>query len=278
MKSVEYDFDCIGHEFCTRMRFEHQWKGTLMRVGAARVLGAVAIAGALGLAASGARAIPITLTAYADGVLIGSSDQNALGCVDNPDGVSAVCNAAGIEYGADYTAISVSITNLQIDSDPVVTGTTGITNSQAFAQHITLVYTLPVVAMPFGTVTGGRVSGTLTDQDANGASVSTAGAGTAFYTALLDGANWQQLYTDPASFAVLGTSTAIPNVTFGSPIPSLPGPAVASTIGIRLDFILSGFDSVSFTSNHVVNPVPEPGTAALVGLGLVFLAGRRRSN
>jgi hypothetical protein len=277
MKSAEYDFDCVGHGFCTRMAFEHQWKGILMRAGAARVFGAVAVAGALGLAASGANAIPITLTAYADGVLIGQSDQNALGCVDNPDGVSAVCNAAGIEYGADYTAISVSIQNLQIDSDPVVTGTTGITNSQAFAQHITLVYTLPVVAMPAGTVTGGRISGTLTDQDANGASVS-APTGSALYTALLDGGNWQQLYTDPTSFAVVGTSTAIPNVTFGSPIPSLPGPAVLSTIGIRLDFNLSGFDSVSFTSNHVVNAVPEPGTAALVALGLVFLARRRRSD
>ena len=35
------------------------------------------------------------------------------------------------------------------------------------------------------------------------------------------------------------------------------------------------FDNVSFTSNHVV--VPEPGTAALVSLGLVLLARRRRS-
>jgi len=247
-----------------------------MRAGAAGVFGRLAIAALVAIAARSAGAIDFGLQVYADGVLIGNVDQTRLGCVDNPDGVSAVCQVQNLVYGGVYPLINIDSLNLTIDKEPVVTGTTGVTNLQPTTQQFTLLFTLPVVPIPGATLTGGSYRGSVTDNNGDGATVSTV-AGSALYYAQLDGANWQPLYSNPFSVSAGSfLSSNIPQTSFGNPIPSLPGPAVSTSIGIRLDFTLTGGDSASFTSNHVVQPVPEPGTAGLLGLGLAFLAGRRR--
>src|SRR5262245_47763823 len=258
-----------------------------MRAFDTAVFRTIALGGVL-LVGSPVAAVEFGLQVYADGALIATVNQNDLGCVDQPDGVSALCHAEEIPYGTGYTAATVNIGDPTVPStdpayyllisDPTVTGTVGITNAQAFSQHFTFVFTLPVGSMPAGTLTGGRVSGTLTDQGGTGASVTTFGPGSSFYTATLDNAAWQQLYGDPQSFSASNGSTTIPLQSFGLPGPSMPGPAVTTNIGITLDFVLSGQDAVSFNSNHIVVAVPEPGTAGLLGLGLVGLAIRRRSS
>ena len=104
--------------------------------------------------------------------------------------------------------------------------------------------------------------------------------GGALYTALIDGAPVQTLYADPQAFSAGGAffSGNIPNVAFGTPIPSQPGPAVAASIGIQYRFNLTAGDSASFTSNFVVQVVPEPAAGALFALGLggLALVSRRR--
>src|SRR5262249_4934090 len=140
----------------------------------------------------------------------------------------------------------------------------------------------PTAATPAGTRQGGSSRGTVTDNngdaDSNNGATIAAPAGSALYTAQIDGVNTQSLYSAPFSVSAGSFLSAnIPATNFGSPIPSLVGGPALTSIGIQLDFTLTGFDSASFTSNQVVQPVPEPETGALVGLGLVLLALRRRS-
>jgi hypothetical protein len=67
--------------------------------------------------------------------------------------------------------------------------------------------------------------------------------------------------------------------SFGTFPGSIPGPAVASFIGIQHIFSLTPGDTATFNSTFHLVAVPEPATFGLVLLGLVglALAGRRRS-
>jgi hypothetical protein len=126
-------------------------------------------------------------------------------------------------------------------------------------------------------LSGGSLQGGVTDNNGDGATLSTA-AGSALYQGLIDGgsAAARTLYADPYSVSAGAfLSNNVPNAAFGTPIPSLPSPAVTTSIGIRLDFVLTPQDSASFTSNFVV-VVPEPATGALLALGLVALGLLRR--
>lgn len=222
--------------------------------------------------ATPASAVSAGLEIFVGGQQLG--DGVEIGCVDNPDGVSAHCQVQDLVY----PLLKIDEINLEIDSDPVVTGTTGVTNLFSSTQQITLLFTLPIVPIPGPTLSGGSFRGTVTDNNGNGATIA-APTGSALYTAQIDGVNTQSLYPNPSSFSAGGAflSANIPATNFGSPIPSFPtGPALVS-IGIVLDFTLTGNDSASFTSNHVVEPVPEPQTGALVAMGLALLALRRRS-
>jgi hypothetical protein len=110
----------------------------------------------------------------------------------------------------------------------------------------------PVAPLGPSTLSGGSLQGGVTDNTGDGAT----------------------LYTDVGSAFCQGHN--VPNAAFGTPIPSLASPAVATSIGIELDFWLTPGDSASFTSNFVVVPILEPGTAALFVLGRVALGLRRR--
>jgi len=245
--------------------------------------GCLALAGAAVLATGRAEAvssIPFTLDVYNNGVLIGQSDQNALGCVDNPDGVSAHCAVQNIPYGPGYDAVTVDDLNMDIDKDPVVTGSMTVTNTQTTTQLYTFIFTLGVSPIPGSTLTGGSARGTITATNSTNAVISVGPDG-AIYTPLIDGLPYgsppssTQLLFGPYSDAPGGGPTNIPSSAFGVTIPSYPGPSVASSIGIQLQFNLTAGDQASITSNHVV-VVPEPQTAALLGVGLVLLAIRRR--
>jgi hypothetical protein len=249
-----------------------------MRLRSTLVFSAAVFAALLSLSSAPAQAVELQLQVFADGVEIGNVDQTRLGCVDNADGVTAQCEVTDLVYGGDYPLVNIDSLSLFIDSDPVVTGTTAVTNLFNVTQQITLLFTLPISpALTPSTLTGGSYRGTVTDNNGDGATVSTA-PGSSLYAALIDSVIHQTLYPHAASTSAGSfLSATIPSVTFGAPIPSQPGPQALTSIGIRLDFNLTALDSASFTSNHVVQVVPEPATAAFLGLGLALLARVRRS-
>ena len=126
---------------------------------------------------------------------------------------------------------------------------------------------------------GGSASGTLTT-NSDGGTMSNINNADPMYRALIDGVavgGIADLHNFDSSISVVGfgsNSTGFED--FGTPIPSAPGPAVNNSIGITLQFDLTDGDSVSWTSNFVVNVIPTPGAGAVLGMAGIFAIRRRR--
>jgi hypothetical protein len=244
-------------------------------------VGLVSVVGLLLASAAGAVPVTVGLEVRQNGAYLGTFDEGDLGCTATSP--VSTCSFVGDGMpgngdGALMGDLEIDSWSITLDNDPMISGTVAVTNNSAVVQQFTLIFTLPVA--PIGsTVTGGSVQGGLTDNTGDGATLATV-AGSAFYTPRIDGATFAPgiLYAHPQSFSVGAfLSGNVPAASFGTPIPSLAGPAVASDIGIRLDFTLTPGDSASFTSVFVVQ-VPEPAAALLVLLGVgVALALARRA-
>jgi hypothetical protein len=226
-------------------------------------------------AASAAPVSPVSLQILVDGENAGVFDESALGCSAGA-GETFHCAGSGLG-GLDLTW------DMTFDSDPGVTGDTGIagitgiTNSSFDDQRITLIFTLPTLVAS-ESLMGGDVQGEITDNVGNGSTIS-APAESALYTARIDGVPQQTLFADPFSFTGDHFLTeSFGSQSWGTPIPSAPGPAVASDIELQLDFTLSGIDSASLTSQFQVVAMPEPeaGTSLVLAFGLLYVLGRRR--
>jgi len=229
---------------------------------------AAMVVGALVLIAAPARAIQVQLEIFTGGVATGSLGSEALGCVDTGPNTGS-CSGAGLVVGDLY----LENWNFNLDTDPVVGAGIAVQNLSLATQQFTMIVTLPITPILGATFTGGSVAGGVTDNDGNTATLSTV-AGSAFYTALIDAAAYQTLLVDPISLTTNPYDSAdLPSPAFGVPIPSQVGPAALASIGIQLDFNLTAQDSASFTGVFVVEPVPEPNTLMLMGLGL-FAVGR----
>jgi hypothetical protein len=229
----------------------------------------------LAAAAAGAAPVsPVEMEVAIDGYYSGSYDETQLGCAPGA-GDTFVCQGSNFTVGN----LRLDSWNMSFDVDPIVSGITSVTNVGVTTQQFTLTFTLPVVPVLPSSLMGGSIQGGVTDNTLNftNAVLSTA-VGSSFYTALIDGVSVQTLYnhltTVTAPFD--GGSANLAAASFGLPGITQPGPAANVSIAIRLDFTLTPGDSASFTSNFLVIPVPEPGTALLLAFGLGALALRRR--
>lgn len=196
-----------------------------------------------------------------------------LGCASAGGEGQMSCVGSGYNIGANWTLDDWS---LFVDPDPTINNVFSVTNNTAGTQSFVVTVTLPS-AISFGppSLIRGSIQGGATDNNFNGVTLSNTGS-TSIYDGLIDGVSVRTLFDDPTTATGPG-SVSLGAASFGIPVQESVFVATTTSIALTLRFDLSAGDSASFTSVFDVQPVPEPGTALLMGLGLAGLAARRRS-
>ena len=225
------------------------------------------------------QAAAVSITVGLDGnpaSFVTMTDQMAgLGCSSAGDLGQLSCTGSGLNNG-DW---SLDSWNLFADPDPTINNTVSVTNNTGATQSFFISVLLPT-APAFGppSLIRGSVQGGATDNNGNGVTLSNSGI-SSIYDAQIDGATVRTLLDDPQSFS---TALAFDSVTtglvnFGIPVQEVIAVATNVSIALTLRFDLTAGDSATFSSVFNVEPVPEPGTALLIGLGLAGLSARRRN-
>ena len=203
----------------------------------------------------------------ADGVVV---DWTNVQTMTNTNGVSV--DQWEVTHGLDLAGWSLSM-----DSDPFVTNNFTITNTSGSTQTYTLGTTIGVSpTIPIGAMQG-SIGFTLTDNNSNGATLATSGV--SIYQGTIDGNVARTLWNSSTTFTAPFGSTAS-STYFGFPTRETAPESVDSNIGVLIKFSLTAGDSVAFTSNFDVVPVPVPAAIWLFGSGLLGLFGvsrRKRS-
>ncbi len=229
--------------------------------------------GALLLAATPVSAAPVSLQ-VCTGTSCWSANnyQIADGVVVNWTNVQQLANANGVsvDQWEASRGLDVSGWSLSMDSDPFVTNNFTITNTSGSTQTYTLGTSIGISpAIPSGAMQG-SIGFTLTDNNSNGATLATSGA--SIYKGMIDGNVARTLWDPSTSFTAPFASTSS-NTYFGFPTRETASESVDSTIGVLITFSLTAGDSVAFTSNFDVVPVPVPAAVWLFGSGLLALSG-----
>jgi hypothetical protein len=195
--------------------------------------------------------------------------------VVNWTNVETMANGNGVSVNNWETTRGLNVDgwSLSMDSDPFVTNNFTITNTSGSTQTYVLGTTIGVSpTIPIGAMRG-SIGFSLTDNNGNGATLATSGA--SIYKGMIDGNVARTLWNSSTSFTAPFGSTAS-STYFGFPTREAAPESVDSNIGILITFSLTSGDSVAFTSNFDVVPVPVPAAVWLFGSGLLGLFGASR--
>jgi hypothetical protein len=157
----------------------------------------------------------------------------------------------------------------EADADPFVTNNLTVTNISGVVQTFDVIVTSPVVPTGPQTLMTGSLTVGITNTASGGVTLTDAAA--PVYQAYIDGVV-QQTLLNPA-YSLSCAPPFCSNSQFPSPgFVNVLGPGAATNIAIRIRFTLTPGDSAAITSVFNIDAVPEPVTAAMLGLGLVGLA------
>jgi hypothetical protein len=180
-----------------------------------------------------------------------------------------------VGYTNTFAGYQLYFHDVSLDLDPSISASVDVVNTTASVQTYTLIYTLPVSPIPGSSLMAGSTQGGVTDTGGDGATLSTAGPGTALYYGRIDNVNVLPLWPNLKTITAGGFLSGSDNTSAGLPGVTIPGPGVVSSIGIQHQFTLTPGDRATFTSVFVV--VPEPGALSLLAIGGLALLYRRRN-
>lgn len=224
----------------------------------------------------------LTSQAQAVSVTVGFNGNPASFVTLTDDNIDLGCTSAGalgqlscVGSGLNNGGWSLDSWDLETDPDPTITNIFSVTNNTAGTESFVVSVSLPT-SISFGppSLIRGSIQGGATDNNFDGVTLANTGT-SAIYDGLIDGTSVRTLFDDPTSVSGTG-SVSLGAVSFGIPIQESAAFATLTSIGLDIRFDLTAGDSASFTANFDVQPIPEPGTALLLGLGLASLAYRRR--
>jgi len=234
------------------------------------------------LAGSGAAAPMVTIDVVGDGV--GPTTVNSFG-TGTPNGDTLDWSLDG---PFDLNELDPLLSgDIILDSwtatfkeDPFVTNNIVVTNNTAVTQTFIATVLLPIPVFNYDEIINSSVGVTTTDSNGDGI-LSFANSGLIpIYQGTVNGSTL--LSFNPPGMPLTTADCPVPFAgctavaAIGTASQSV-APGVANQIGITLTFTLSAGDSAGITSRfEIIQVIPEPGTASLLGLGLVMLAVRRR--
>jgi hypothetical protein len=228
--------------------------------------------GALLLGSAAVTASPVYLSVCSGASCWSGDYAIADGVIVNWESVEAMQNGSGASVN-DWEAtqgFDLSGWSLTMDSDPFVTNNFAITNTSTSTQTFSLATSIGITPVIPNGLMQGSIGLTLTDNNGNGAALTTSGP--SIYQGLIDG-NVARTLWDPAMTFTTPFGSTSADTFFGFPTRENAPESIDSTIGILISFSLTAGDSASFTSNFDVTPVPLPPALWLFGTGLLGLLG-----
>ena len=193
------------------------------------------------------------------------------------DGYNFSGNDTGSGWAVQWDMLASGVAGESIVTNVTVMNTSTTTNTF----YIQLTKDIDGVYSS-GSLVGGSISGSFTDLNGNGVTVSSVNGGS-IYSAFVDGSasdifdgiNVGTLLNDTSGSAMSFFSGTFAAESFGE-FPTIPGevgPAIDTNFGILLGFELTAGDTAAFTSSMAI-ATPTPGVLAL--FSIAGISGRRR--